>query len=411
MAAPLGCDVLVVGGGSGGCVVAGRLAAESDARVILVEAGPDYGARASGRWPEDLLDGGALVTSHDWGYGSGPIAGREQIAFPRARVIGGCSSHNGCVVAVGCPEDYDGWAALAGDGRWSSAAVRPALARALERLAVRTYADDEVGPFHRACLAAAAELGLPRADDLDDLDGGVGFGIEPVNVDEGVRVNASFAYVDPARGRENFSILDSAFCDRLHVDERRHRGRRPAQRRRGAHRGDDGRPCCGLLRHARDPATLGRRRSGSAPRRRDRSRRRPAGGRAEPARPPARRGRVRGVGAVAGAARGVLGRALHARGADARQAPLEPRDGPVRSPSLPGRRPSAQPAAGSHPARRCRDGAAVARLADGGRARSGGGAPDRPRLPLGSRGARPRRSRRGRRAGAGARRDRRPCAA
>ncbi len=216
MAAALACDVLVIGGGSGGCVVAGRVAVESNASVILVEAGPDYGPRASGLWPDDLLDGGALVTSHDWGYDSGPIAGRGQIPFPRARVIGGCSSHNGCVVAVGCPEDYDGWAALADDGRWSSAAIRPALARVLERLAVRTYGDDEVGPFHRACLEAAVELGLPRADDLADLDGGVGFGIEPVNVDAGVRVNASFAYVDPARGRKNFSIIDSALCDRLY---------------------------------------------------------------------------------------------------------------------------------------------------------------------------------------------------
>lgn len=217
MTTRLACDVLVVGGGSGGCVVAGRLAAESDARVILVEAGPDYGARTSGLWPADLLDGGALVTSHDWGYDSGPIAGREPITFPRARVMGGCSAHNGCVVAVGCPEDYDRWAALTGDDRWSSASVRPALARALERMRVRTYTDDEVGPFHRACLDAASVLRIPRVDDLDDLDGGVGFGIEPVNIEGGVRVNAAFAYVDRVRARENLTILDRAHCDRVVV--------------------------------------------------------------------------------------------------------------------------------------------------------------------------------------------------
>ena len=211
----IGCDVLVIGGGSSGAVVAGRLATESDARVVLAEAGPDYGSRSSGRWPTDLLDGGALVTSHDWGYGSGELAGREPIAFPRARVIGGCSSHNGCVVAVGCPADYDAWAAATGEGRWRADAIRPALARALARLAVRTYRDDEVGPFHRACLAAAAGLGIPRADDLDDLDGGIGFGIEPVNIDAGVRVNAAFAYLDPARERPNLTILDSALCDRV----------------------------------------------------------------------------------------------------------------------------------------------------------------------------------------------------
>lgn len=209
------CDVLVVGGGSGGSVVAGRLAAESDARVVLAEAGPDYGPRSSGRWPTDLLDGGALVTSHDWEYGSGEIVGREPIAFPRARVIGGCSSHNGCVVAVGCPADYDAWAAATGDDRWRAGAMRPALARALARLAVRVYRDDEVGPFHRACLDAAAALGIPRADDLDDLDGGIGFGIESVNIDTGVRVNAAFAYLDPARARSNLTILDHALCDRV----------------------------------------------------------------------------------------------------------------------------------------------------------------------------------------------------
>ena len=117
------------------------------------------------------------------GTPAAPLPGREPIAFPRARVMGGCSSHNGCVVAVGCPADYDGWAALTGDDRWSASAIRPALARALARMSVRTYREDEVGPFHRACLDAASELGLPRADDLDDLDGGLGFGIEPVNID------------------------------------------------------------------------------------------------------------------------------------------------------------------------------------------------------------------------------------
>ena len=217
MTARLTCDVLVVGGGSGGCVVAGRLAAESDARVVLVEAGPDYGPRAEGRWPADLLDGGALATSHDWGYANTPVADREPVELQRARVIGGCSSHNGCVVAVGCPGDYDRWATLTGDDRWRADAIRPALARVLERLSVRTYGEAEVGPFHRACLDAAAALGLPRADELDDLDGGVGFGIEPVNISQGVRMNGSFGYLDAARSRTNLTILDNALCDRLVV--------------------------------------------------------------------------------------------------------------------------------------------------------------------------------------------------
>jgi choline dehydrogenase len=211
----IACDIAVVGGGSSGCVVAGRLARESDAKVVLLEAGPDYGPRGSGAWPTDLLDGGALVTSHDWGYVSGTLRGRAPLAFPRARVIGGCSSHNGCVAAVGCPGDYDRWAELTGDARWGSTAVRAPLARAVQRMCVRGYREDEVGPLHRACLEAAAAVGWPRADDLDELDGGLGFGIEPVNVEDGIRVNAAFAYLDPARGRRQLTILDRAICDKV----------------------------------------------------------------------------------------------------------------------------------------------------------------------------------------------------
>ena len=212
----LSCNLVVIGGGTAGCVVAGRLAAESDADVVVLEAGPDYGPRDSGRWPEDLLDGGALVSSHAWGYDTGDMhSQRGPIELPRARVIGGCSAHNGCIAAVGCAADYDGWAQIVGDGRWSADELRPLFARALERLRVRYYAENEVGPFHRACLEAAAALGVPRADDLGDLDGGVGFGIEPVNVDRGVRVNTAFAYLDPARSRPNLRIVGDALCDRL----------------------------------------------------------------------------------------------------------------------------------------------------------------------------------------------------
>ena len=215
----LECDVVVLGGGTAGCVVAGRLAAESEAEVILLEAGPDYGPRGSGAWPADLLDGGSLAASHSWGYDTGDLHPlRGPIELPRARVIGGCSAHNGCIVAVGCPEDYDGWAHVVGNETWRADALRPLFARAIERLRVRHYAEEEIGPFHRACLDAAAALGLPRADDLDDLDGGVGFGSEPVNVEGGVRINTAFAYLDPARGRPNLRVVDRALCDRLAPD-------------------------------------------------------------------------------------------------------------------------------------------------------------------------------------------------
>ena len=66
----LSAEIIVVGAGSSGCAVAGRLA-EAGRDVMLLEAGPDYGPIDSGRWPPELLDARMLATSHDWGYASG----------------------------------------------------------------------------------------------------------------------------------------------------------------------------------------------------------------------------------------------------------------------------------------------------------------------------------------------------
>ncbi|MFM9124954.1 MAG: GMC family oxidoreductase [Actinomycetota bacterium] len=206
MSAEVRAEVAVIGGGAAGAVVAARLAG-AGADVLLVEAGPDYGPHGAPGWPADLVDATTLALSHDWGYTSPD--GRW--AWERARVIGGCSSHNGAIAAVSHRADYDGW----GLPGWTGNEVEPVFRDVVERMRVRVYGDDEVVPFHRHCLEAAAALGWRMASDLCDLDANDAFGLESVNVVGRTRWNAAFAYLDPVRDLPNLAILDRTLVDRI----------------------------------------------------------------------------------------------------------------------------------------------------------------------------------------------------
>ena len=209
---PAAVDTIVVGGGTAGAVVAARLAAGSAGSTLLLEAGPDYGPASSGRWPRELLDATGVASSHDWGY-TGEFAGRE-IRFGRARVIGGCSSHNAAAVVFGSRLDYDGWAA-AGNPGWSAVELEPLFASAWERLRVRRVSLDELTPFQRACRDAIAASGIPAVSDLNDLDENAGVAPFPVNIDGTTRVNSAFAYVDPVRDR--LIVAGDALAERVLV--------------------------------------------------------------------------------------------------------------------------------------------------------------------------------------------------
>ncbi len=215
-ALPKFADTVVIGGGTSGAAVAGLLAEHSDQTVLLLEAGPDYGPFAAGRWPAELLDAVAIPTTHDWGYDSGKQYAPRVITYERARVIGGCSSHNGCAAIWGSSVDYDGWAALGNPG-WSTDELRPLFRAASERLRVRIPGPEEVTPFQRIALDAAAEAGIPRVTDLNNLDENLGMAPSPANIVNGVRWNTAFAYLDPVRERSNLTIVGDSACHRLEI--------------------------------------------------------------------------------------------------------------------------------------------------------------------------------------------------
>jgi choline dehydrogenase len=223
--------IVIVGGGSSGCVLAHRLSARADREVLLLEAGPDY---PPADLPEDLRDGTRnSMTAHDWAYRHKPSRRSQLAALPRGRVVGGSSAVNTCIALRGQPEDYDEWAAL-GLPEWSFDHCLPAFCK-LERdldfqesyhgtsgpLPVRRHAPHEFVPIQAAFLEACAERGLPPCPD-SNAPGAVGFGPHAMNKVDGRRISAAEAYLTPdVRARPNLRVQPDTLVRRVLFQGRR----------------------------------------------------------------------------------------------------------------------------------------------------------------------------------------------
>ena len=219
-------DYVVVGAGSAGCILAARLSEDPDVSVALLEAGGSD-RNLFVKMPT-ALSIPMNMNAFNWGFESEPEPGLDgrRLDCPRGRVLGGSSSINGMAFVRGHACDIDEWERLGAEG-WNHASCLPYFKR-LESwrngadryrgdagpVGVGTGNDMALNPLYEAFVRAGEEAGYPFTADYNGYQQ-EGFGQMHMNVDDGVRASTARAYLDPARGRDNLTIVPHVLVDRV----------------------------------------------------------------------------------------------------------------------------------------------------------------------------------------------------
>ena len=227
-------DYIVVGAGTAGCLLANRLSADPDVRVLLLEAG------GSDNYHWIHIPVGYLYCignpRTDWLYKTVAEPGLHgrALLYPRGRVLGGSSSINGMIYMRGQREDYDGWARATADARWSWESVLPVFRKTEDYYGGASEYHGSGGEWRverqrlkwtvlESFREAAEQTGIPRTGDFNRGDN-TGVAYFDVNQRRGWRWNASKAFLRPVRQRRNLTILTHAHVQRLLLEQRRCQG-------------------------------------------------------------------------------------------------------------------------------------------------------------------------------------------
>lgn len=224
-------DYIVIGSGSGGAVVAGRLAAETDATVLVLEAGGTDQLDAVLNpllWPTNIR------SERDWGYSAAPsdkVNGRS-IILPMGKVVGGGSSINVMIWARGHKNDFDFWASETGDRAWGYENVLKIYKRIEDwhgpqdasrrgtggRLYVTEVQDPN--PIAPAFLKACESVGIPAHADMNGamMEGKGGAALANVRIKDGMRRNVPSDYLWETLKRPNITLLTGAVVHRLNLN-------------------------------------------------------------------------------------------------------------------------------------------------------------------------------------------------